>query len=105
MTLVDYMDDMEVVNFLNRIYDEKGFQGIVNILESETRQYGSMKVHPNGLYEFTTGGWSENEWLLSMCNHIVCKFHRHYVGWLRGGSWWFAENTDDYRFNIAGEKK
>lgn len=104
MVLTDYMGDMEIVQFLNRMYDEKGFDGIVEMLKSEISNYGKVKEHDNGLYEFITGGWSDNEYLLGMLNHPLSKFSKHYVGWLRGGSWGFAENYDGYRFDVVAKK-
>ena len=105
MALTDYMEDMEIIQFLNRMYDENGFDGIVEMLKSEISNDGKVKEHDNGLYEFITGGWSDNENLLDMLNHPLSKFRKHYVGWLRGGSWWFAENEDDYIFDVVAKKK
>lgn len=77
---------------LNKIYDEKGFQGIIRFVKDEL-EYGKV-TEKNGLYCITTGGWSEDEFLVHSLISPVSKFHYHYKGYIVGGAFYFSENKN-----------
>ena len=78
---------------LNKIYDEKGFQGIINEVKDQL-EYGNV-TEKNGLYCITTGGWSEDEFLVHSLISPVSKFHYHYCGYLVGGAFFFCEDKEE----------
>ena len=85
-----FNDELDYGLELNKIYDEKGFQGIIRFVKDEL-EYGNV-TEKNGLYCITTGGWSEDEFLLHSLISSVSKFHYHYKGYIVGGAFYFSEN-------------
>ena len=76
----------------NRIYDKEGFDGVIQEVEDRL-DYGEIHQQDDELYYITTGGWSDDEHLLNQLTYILSKFgHKHYVGQLRGGIYYFAKN-------------
>lgn len=77
---------------LNKIYDKEGFQGIINFVQEELK-YGKVTIK-NGLYCITTGGWSDDEFLIHSLISPVSKFHYHYVGYIIGGAFYFVKDKE-----------
>ena len=78
----------------NRIYEEKGFEGVLDYVISML-EYGGV-TKEDELYCITTGGWSEDE---DVIHALICFYslfwYKHYVGYLRGGAYYFAEDMDN----------
>ena len=86
-------DEIDCAIELNKIYDKKGFQGIIETVKNNL-EYGNV-TEKNGLYCITTGGWSEDEHIIHSLISPVSKFHYHYCGYIVGGAFFFCENKDD----------
>lgn len=86
------IDDLDYGAYLNKIYDKKGFHGIIELVKSEL-EYGNVSFR-NGLYCITTGGWSDDEALVHALISPVCRFHYHYCGYIVGGAFFFVEDKD-----------
>lgn len=92
---IDYFIDDESSNEIkniNNIYDTLGFKGVIEEVQSRLK-YGNVTL-TDGLYRITTGGWSDDEYLLDCLISMTCKFHRHYMGYKVGGSFYFDETRD-----------
>ena len=85
-------DEIEYAIELNKIYDKEGFQGIIEYIMGELT-YGNVSFR-NGLYCITTGGWSEDEFLLDSLISPVSKMRYHYCGHVVGGAFYFSENKE-----------
>ena len=86
------IDMFDYGEYLNKIYDKKGFQGIIELVKGEL-EYGNVSFR-NGLYCITTGGWSDDESLVHALISPVCRFHYHYCGYIVGGAFFFVEDKD-----------
>ncbi len=88
-------------DIINSIYNEYGFRGVINYIE-RWLEYGELTETQEGLYRITTGGWLEDEWLVGGLTHMRSLFgNNHYVGYLRGGAYYFAENMEDNDFEVT----
>lgn len=95
------------VDIINTIYTKYGFQAVLNEVESRLT-YGKLRKQDDGLYEITTGGWSEDEQLVHALINPASKFHYHYIGYLRGGAFYFDEDKtieSHRRIRIIKEKE
>ena len=102
------MDDEKdsLIKYLNTVYDETGFDGVIDEVKSRL-VYGSVSIK-NDLHCITTGGWSDDEMLLHTLSSPLTKFHKHYVGYVRGGAFYFDKthyNDWDYTHDIVRVKK
>ena len=101
---------MEEVEKYNHIYQERGFQGVIREVENRLH-CGKVIKKDDGLYCIVTGGWSDDEELLCVLNSFMSMFaYKHYVGKLRGGAFYYAEeNIDDYtiqkKVDLDGQKE
>ena len=86
------IDMLDYGVYLNKIYDKKGFHGIIELVKGEL-EYGNVSFR-NGLYCITTGGWSDDESLVHALISPVCRFHYHYCGYIVGGAFFFVEDKD-----------
>jgi len=87
---------MCLVDKFNDIYDKSGFDGVVEYLE-DNLQYGDVERKTDDLIMITTGGWSDDEDLIHSLIHITCRFgHKHYVGYIRGGAYYFSRYCKEY---------
>jgi hypothetical protein len=87
---------MCLVDKFNDIYDKSGFDGVVEYLE-DNLQYGDVERKTDDLIMITTGGFSDDEDLIHSLIHITCRFGRkHYVGYLRGGAYYFSRYRKEY---------
>ena len=78
-----------LVNIINTVYETEGFCGVISEVYNRL-QYGNV-VRMNGLYRITTGGYSEDEWLVHALFHPLSKFKAHYCGYITGGAFYFSE--------------
>ena len=83
-------EDKILVDVFNLIYDKYGFQAVINEVEYRL-QYGNVKKM-NGLIRITAGGFSEDESICHALTHILCRFSKHYCGYIRGGAFYFCED-------------
>ena len=83
-------EEFNLVNILNTLYTKYGFKAVLNEVESRL-VYGRIRKQ-DGLYEITTGGWSEDELLVHALINPASKFHYHYIGYLVGGAFYFDED-------------
>ena len=95
MKTEEYTDELDYGFALNKIYDKKGFQGIIEYVKDEL-EYGDVTIK-HGVYCITTGGWSEDEFLIHSLISPVSKFHYHYCGYLVGGAFYFVEDREKRR--------
>jgi hypothetical protein len=87
------MDD-SLIKFYNRVYQEKGYHGIIRTLKRDL-EFGDINFPSDNLLQVTTGGWSDDEDALSSLTSLTSMFgHNHYVGELRGGVFYFAEQME-----------
>ena len=84
------MSENRLINIINTVYDTEGFQGVLEEVEHRL-EYGTV-TRMNGLVRISTGGWSEDEMLLEALVDMLCKFHRHYCGYVVGGAFYFCED-------------
>lgn len=83
------MTEKRLINIINTVYDTEGFNGVLEEVEDRL-EYGTVRKM-NGLVRISTGGWSEDELLLGALVNIMCKFRKHYCGYIRGGAFYFCE--------------
>lgn len=90
------------VKELNKIYDNGGFFDVIKAVKREL-EYG-MVIHTyKSIYCIHTGGWSEDEQLLSNLTDMASLFrYNHFIGYVRGGAYYFDYNMNDneYRYRI-----
>lgn len=91
MTYIE--EEYPLIYSFNETYKEKGFKGIIDKME-DLLQYGEITQEQEQLWRITTGGFSEDEQLLHQLVCILSDFSRnHYVGYLRGGAYYFHEEN------------
>ena len=84
----------ERVEYYNNIYQEKGFKGIISTVEGQLH-IGRVTWNPNGIVRITTGEWSDDEEIIYNLIDVFSKFGQfHYIGEIRGGSYYFAEHME-----------
>ena len=87
--------ELNMTNYFNKKYKEIGFYKMLDEIEAKL-EYGHVTKKDDGLYCITTGGWSEDEQLIDDLIHFSSVFgYNHYVGYLRGGAYYFAFRNDD----------
>ena len=97
---LDTFDKAEI-EAINIIYEEKGFDGVIEHSRQKLYDYGVVK-EKNGLVMMATGGWSDNEYYLYCLNHLFSNFGRnHYVGYLRGGAFYYSKDKYNVRTEIV----
>ena len=97
---LDTFDKAEI-EAINIIYEEKGFDGVIEYSRQKLYNYGAIK-EKNGLVMMATGGWSDNEDYLYCLNHLLSNFGRnHYVGYLRGGAFYYSKDKYNIRTEIV----
>ena len=93
----------EQIEEFNKIYKEFGFKGIIEEVEDRLT-YGKVTEKEPGLYQITTAGFSDDEFLVNDLTHILSMFgYNHYVGYLRGGAYYFSEEKHDDSIKIVKE--
>lgn len=96
---LDMLDRVEI-GTINLIYEEKGFNGIIEYSKQKLSTCGTVQ-QKNGLVMMATGGWSDNEDYLYCLNHVLSNFGRnHYVGYLLGGAFYYSKDKYDSKFEI-----
>ena len=85
---------------INGIYDQYGFEGVIDYVERRL-EYGEVTKTQEGLYRIITRGWSEDECLIDDLINPGSYFRRHYVGYICGGAFYFAENMEDNDFEVT----
>ena len=75
------------------MYYTYGGYGIDKV--EEKLELGEVTKKDTGLYCITTGGWSEDEFLIDALISFLSFFRNHYVGFLCGGAYYFAFRNDD----------
>lgn len=85
----------QLIKHFNKVYKEKGFYGVIDELRYKL-PLGCIFLKRDGLYCIITRGWSENEEIVDALTHMCSFFgEKHYVGYLCGGTYYFAEDTDN----------
>ena len=92
-------DEFNYALELNKIYEKEGFDGIIDEVE-DTLKYGNV-TKKNGLYCITTGGWSEDEFLVNSLISPLSKFHYHYCGYIVGGAFYFVKDRSNNNVDIV----
>ena len=87
-------DDMVLIKRLNNIYDNEGFDGVVDYAKSQLCSGGLVREE-NGLICMVTAGWSENELFMYNLNHFMSKFHYHLVCTKPGGAFYYSPGKYD----------
>lgn len=83
-----------LIEFYNRVYQEKGYHGIIRALKRDL-EFGDINFPSGNLLQVTTGGWSDDEEILLSLTSFLSRFgYNHYVGKLRGGAFYFAEHLE-----------
>ena len=95
------LEDDEIYELLNK----RSFEEVIKLMKDEWASYGVVREHDDGLIEFVTGGWSENEILIDYVTDFRCKHRSHYVGFIVGGAHFFQPNHDGVWFDIIAEKR
>lgn len=96
---LDTFDKAEI-EAINIIYEEKGFDGVIEYSRQKLYICGAVK-EKNGLVMMATGGWSDNEDYLYCLNHFLSNFGRnHYVGYLLGGAFYYSKDKYNVRTEI-----
>ena len=91
----------EHLDYFNDIYDKYGFKGVIEEV-SEMLAYGGVTKKDKGLYCISTAGFSEDEEICRSLTYILSKFgNKHYVGYLRGGAYYFSEIEHDLDIEIV----
>lgn len=86
---------------INEIYEQSGFDGVISFVEGEL-ELGEITETDNKMYCITTAGWSEDEFLVYALIDLTSIFGtKHYVGYIRGGAYYFCEEIDDCRFKVV----
>lgn len=100
-----YDDEIKEISILNNIYEEQGFDGVIDYAKVKLYNCGAVKER-NGLIMMATGGWSENEEFLDCLNHMMSNFGRkHYVGYLRGGAFYYSKEEHNCDTEIVNLKE
>lgn len=103
--VVTKMTNQYLIHHFNATYEEDGFCGVLKEVKDMLR-YGNVTKIEDGLYRVSTGGWSDDEDILHNLTHILSVFgHRHYVGYLRGGAFYFSEKEHDLDIEIVRLKE
>jgi len=93
-------DNIKQIDIFNYIYDNYGFYGVLDDVK-EKLVYGEVTKRDDGLYSISTGGFSDDEHLIHNLTHLLCRFgSNHYVGYLRGGCFYFSEKKHDNNIKI-----
>ena len=92
-------DDMVLIKRLNNIYDNEGFDGVVDYAKSQLCCGGFVREE-NGLICIVTAGWSENEGFMYCLNHFMSKFHYHLVCTEPGGAFYYSPDKWDFDYEI-----
>lgn len=92
-------DDMVLIKRLNNIYDNEGFDGVVDYAKSQLCGGGFVREE-NGLIRMVTAGWSENEIFMYCLNHFMSKFHYHLVCTRPGGAFYYSPDKWDFDYEI-----
>lgn len=83
-----------LIKLYNKIYIEKGYHGIIRALKRDL-EFGDINFPSDNLLQVTTGGWIDDEDVLSSLTSFNSMFgYNHYVGKLRGGVFYFAEQME-----------
>lgn len=97
-------DDEDIYKILQ---DKTVEEQLILLENSWDKRYGKIVKHDDGLIEFITGGWSDNEYLIGIfCNYAMnLKFATCKIGELSGGShyFYFREDKDTTYFKIVKE--
>lgn len=98
---LDYSVIQREVDSLNNLYKNHGFDGVVNYAKVKLENYGGVKEE-NDLICMYTGGWSDNEFFIRCLNFLTSMFaNKHYVGYLRGGAFYYSPEPHDSHVYIA----
>ncbi len=83
------MTENILIDIFNTIYEKYGFIEVIQEVENRL-EYGTVK-RINGLFRISTAGHSNDEEICYALTHILCKFNKHYCGYIRGGAFYFCE--------------
>lgn len=92
MTKIYEDEVIYAVQIINKIYAKEGFQGVMDFVKGEL-EYGNV-TKQHGLYCITTGGWSDDEFIVHSLTSPVSKLHYHYKGYIVGGAFYFSEDKN-----------
>lgn len=85
----------------NHTYEYDGFEGVLYELEDKL-EYGKIIEKENGIWCITTGGWQHDEEMIESLLDLTSLFgHYHYLGYVRGGAYYFAEKAYELNYEIV----
>ena len=93
-------EELLYIELINTFYKKYGFQGVLEEI-SDRLTYGKVTEKEQGLYCITTGGWSDDEFLVECLLNPVSKMYHHYVGYIIGGAFYFCEDKDNKEVKIV----
>lgn len=80
------------MEYINDIYKEQGFKGIIEYAKDQLTEYGAVKEVEKGLWLLATGGWSDHEyWLDCLLNWNFMYGKGHYRATTSGGGYYYSE--------------
>ena len=83
-----------LIEIFNTVYEKYGFDGVIEEI-TDRLKYGTVKKTDTGLYRISTAGYSDDEIVLASLTFFTCIFgYKHYVGFLRGGHYYFSRDRD-----------
>ena len=90
-----------LLTVLNNLYEKYGFEAVLTEVRDRLT-YGEVTLKDDGLYCITTHGFSDDEELVHTLTNILCRFgYFHYVGYLRGGAYYFTKNKHEMNVEIT----
>lgn len=84
-------DNIEIEH-INNIYEELGFDGVIEYAKEKLNEFGAVREVEDGLWLMATGGWSDHEHWLSCLNDMMCvmNWKGHYIASTRGGGFYYT---------------
>ena len=85
-------DNLEIKH-INNIYEELGFDGVIEYAKDKLSEFGAVREIEKGLWLMATGGWSDHEHWLSCLNDMACVmiWKGHYRASTRGGGFYYTK--------------
>lgn len=87
------IEDNIEIKHINTIYEELGFDGVIEYAKDKLREFGSVREVEEGLWLMATGGWSDHEHWLACLNDLTCvmSWKGHYRASTRGGGFYYTK--------------
>ena len=90
--LTDYREKGLEMEYINDIYKEDGFKGVIEYAKNQLSRYGAVREVDKGLWLLATGGWSDHEsWLDCLLSWNFLYARGHYRATTSGGGYYYSE--------------